>query len=178
MRNVDQYLDQAIEVLELGSDSQLSRRLGLNHGAVNSYRSGRALPSSKTMRKLAQLCGWDEQVALIELAFWKSEGNDEREVLQQILRKISALLPATAAGIAFMAPTAAEAAEKATEIAVSMPGWSVAAVVGVYILRETECFTKCRDTVYYGNNEVAHGYIIILILNNIDGSHVGITSIN
>lgn len=151
MRNIQEYLDQAIEIQEIGSDRQLSRLLGLASNSVSQFRTSRALPSPETMVKLARLAGIDEQVALIELSFMGATG-EAKNAYEKILKRISVFLPATVLGSVFSSPSNAEAAENLIKP-------HVISILPIAIFAGFSCVLYSMYNVYYGN------YNIIIVMN-------------
>ena len=102
MRTIQQYMDQAIERQQLGSDRQLARLLDMSQ--VNIWRQGKSLPSEDAMLRLAELAGIDPQVALLELAFMRTEG-PAREAYGELLKRIVSICGATVFGLSSLHPT-------------------------------------------------------------------------
>jgi transcriptional regulator with XRE-family HTH domain len=137
MRTIQDYLDLAFERQELGSDRQLSRKLGLSDGAVSQFRTGKTLPSSETMIKLAWLAGIDEQVALIELSFMGATG-EAKNVYEKILKKIMSFAPATLLGLAILHPDAAFASDGKELAYLPLPFGSVSGIAMILHITEKE----------------------------------------
>lgn len=140
MRNIQEYLDQAIENQQLGSDRQLTRKLGLTGSAVSQFRSGKMLPSPETMVKIARLAGIDDQVALIELSFMSASG-EAKNVYEKILKRISAFLPATLCGIYCMLPDHAFASTGKVLATIPHPFEPVSAFAIIMYITETNGFS-------------------------------------
>tara|TARA_R110002124_G_scaffold14054_2_gene63230 strand:- start:179 stop:574 length:396 start_codon:yes stop_codon:yes gene_type:complete len=130
MNDIEFYIDTAKEAYRANSDRKLSVALGLNAGAVGFWRRGVALPNDNTMVRLADLAGVSKEQALLELSYWRSEG-EAKETYGEILKKVS--LGATVSAFAMILPDTAYAADTALPAAASS-SITLSAAVGLYIL--------------------------------------------
>lgn len=116
-RTIVDYLDAARIRRGIPSDSKLSVALGLAQPSVFAMRKRRILPSVRTMLKLADLAGIDQDVALLELAQWQATSvgaNDAVEVYKRIARKAGiAAAVATVAVMTAITPLPASAGRSA-----------------------------------------------------------------
>ncbi len=106
-RDINFYLDRALERSGCTSDRKLSLLLGKGIGAVGFYRARGVLPEDDTMLHLAKIAGIDPAIALLDLSSWRTEG-EARLTYSKILQKITgcvligaALLPSPAYAFAF-----------------------------------------------------------------------------
>ncbi len=89
MKDIKFYIDLAIEKHSIKSDRKLSAQLELSPMAVQRWRKGFSLPSDDTMVKLAEMCGISKEQALLELSYWRSEG-EAKSTYKMLLKKLSA----------------------------------------------------------------------------------------
>ena len=90
-RTIDWYIDRALERQGFKSDLQLAKAMGFKGSGVSNWRLKKAWPSEEKICELATLAGIDAQVAVIDLALWKSTGK-AREAYANILEKITAAI--------------------------------------------------------------------------------------
>ncbi|MHC8493648.1 hypothetical protein ACTU44_13175 [Thalassospira sp. SM2505] len=88
MRTIDEYLDAAVDNLQLRSDRALSVKLGLSPGSVNHFRMKKAWPSDTTMIKIAELAGEDASEALLSLNIWRNMDGAAAPLYSRILDKL------------------------------------------------------------------------------------------
>lgn len=87
MKSLDDYLDLARKNGGFPSDNALSIALG-SVNLVSAWRTKRAWPSVKNMRRLAEFAGEDPELAVLELETWREP--DAADLFRSIIRKISA----------------------------------------------------------------------------------------
>ena len=88
MNTIDFYIDNAKTIYRVDSDRKLSIALGLNPSSVSTWRVGRSYPNDDTMVKLAKMAGVSEAQALLELSYWRSEG-ETKKVYHSIWEKVA-----------------------------------------------------------------------------------------
>lgn len=142
MRNIDFYLDEARKNTGATSDATLSQMMGISRGAAVQWRTRRSWPQDETMTKLAHLAGIDEQIALLELSLWRTDG-EAKKTYEKILTRISTISPATLFFIGAMSPDTAQAAENLYQTTVSTP---LPFALGALAI----CVTICKHNIYYG----------------------------
>ena len=110
MHNIDYYIDLAKEKTGVKSDIKLGKLLGFKTSAVSYWRTGRSWPSDTTMIKLADLAGIPKEQALLELAYWRSEG-ETQEVYKGLIKRLTGVfvLAFFAGMLAFSSPASASA---------------------------------------------------------------------
>lgn len=94
MNTIQNYLDLALEKNRLYSGRELGRVLGVSSGAINAWRTGRSLPDDENMLDLARLAGIPDEQALLELSYWRAEGE-----AKSTYGKMLARLQVTACGV-------------------------------------------------------------------------------
>ena len=97
MKNINDYIDLARKKHSLKSDRRLSAALGLSEVAVQRWRAGVSIPSDDTMVKLADMAGISKEQALLELSYWRADG-EAKSTYKMLLKR---LVP-TAACLAFI----------------------------------------------------------------------------
>lgn len=90
MRNIDHYLDAARARLDIRSDRQLAKTVGVSAPTLNGWRTKRAWPDDPAMCRLADLADVPRNVALIELNFWRAKGA-ARDVYKDLLKIVAVL---------------------------------------------------------------------------------------
>jgi len=93
MRIIDDYIDLIKTRHDLPSDRAAAKLIGISSSSINHWRLRRTWPSDRSMIKVAELAGIDEQEAVADLHIWMAKTEDVRALWQ----KISASLSATAA---------------------------------------------------------------------------------
>ncbi len=76
MRNFDDYLSEARRKTGVASNNGIAKLLDISGPSLSSLFQGKSLPSEDTMVKLADLAGIDRETALLDLAVWRSSGNE------------------------------------------------------------------------------------------------------
>jgi transcriptional regulator with XRE-family HTH domain len=125
MRKIHDYLEAAREKNRFNTDADLARAMKISVSSVSNFRRGIAFPDDENMVNLARLGGLDEQVALVELSFWRA-GGEAKSTYEKILKRISAFLPATLFGLAAFHPDTAQAAGIIANKAASLPHSGIA----------------------------------------------------
>ena len=87
MTTIDTYLDTA-KNLHSVSDRKLTKLLGISQTTISFWRTRRTWPNANDMITLARLAGMDEEIALIHLNCWKSDGNAQ-QVFMKIAKKLA-----------------------------------------------------------------------------------------
>lgn len=85
MRNLSWYVKKTMENKNLKSYRALAKELGISNVAVNAWMNQRAWPSEDHMVRLAEMCEVAPEIALAELAVWRSEGTRAANFWQVIL---------------------------------------------------------------------------------------------
>lgn len=96
MLTIDDYMDAAKKRHGIPSDRQLAFRLGATAATSCQWRTKRNWPGESLMRKLAQLAGIDEELALLDLETWRSDEESGR-IFQRIRDRLVKLKEAAAA---------------------------------------------------------------------------------
>lgn len=89
MKNFEEYAEIAIKRCKLNSYNQLAKALEIKQPSVVSFKTGKSLPSARTMVKLAKLAGVPEEQALIDLATW---ANQDKPDIADIYKRISKMI--------------------------------------------------------------------------------------
>jgi len=84
MLTIDDFINKAIEINKFKSDSELARAIGKNPAQICSYRKRKTWPSENAMLELAKLANEDQQIALVNLSLWRSEGQ-ARQTWKKVL---------------------------------------------------------------------------------------------
>lgn len=79
MRTFDNYLSEARRKQNASSNNQLAKILGISSNYISQLSQGKCLPSDETMIKIAELAEMDAEAALIDLAIWRSSGNENTQ---------------------------------------------------------------------------------------------------
>lgn len=112
MSEIDDYIDGAIENLELKNDSALAKYLGLNRTSVSHWRTRRAWPTDETMVNLAKAAKLDESTALLNLAVWRSLGKNEKQAAKAWKSIAQRIAPAIVLGAIILLPEKGTTAEQ------------------------------------------------------------------
>lgn len=113
MKTIDFYLDKARENQGLKSDRDLCKALGLSNGAITQIRTGRSWPSDETMVSLAKLADVTPEQALLELSYWRAEG-EARETYKGLLKRIGVTAATVSLGVFLISGNALAAAPTVT----------------------------------------------------------------
>lgn len=89
MQNFEEYAEKAMKRCNINSYNQLAKALEIKQPCVVVFRSGKKLPSARTMVKLAKLAGIPEEKALMDLAAW---ANADKPEIADIYRRISKMI--------------------------------------------------------------------------------------
>lgn len=100
MMTIDDYMDAAKKRADIPSDRQLAFRLGATAATSCQWRTKRAWPGESIMRRLANLGGIDEELALLDLESWRTKDPETAKVFQRIRERLVKLKDAAAALIA------------------------------------------------------------------------------
>ena len=84
MLTIDDYIDRAKSIQNMGSDNKLAKELGISSPSLNQYRSKRSWPSDATMIKLADLCDLDRGQALMFLNIWRSKDQTAKNQYEEM----------------------------------------------------------------------------------------------
>ena len=88
MRTINDYCQAAMIRQDIKSLRELGDKLGTSQTLPSQWKTGRAWPSDSTMKKLANLAGIREDIALLELAIWRTT-EDARPIYEHILKAIT-----------------------------------------------------------------------------------------
>lgn len=87
MLNLEAYINRAIDNQELQSDRHLGRVLGVSPSTVAIWRAGKSLPTDETMVKLAGLAKVSKEQALLELSYWRAEG-EAKDTYESLIKRL------------------------------------------------------------------------------------------
>lgn len=85
LTNVPSYMNAACKKANLKSDRQLAAKWRVRQSQVSEFRRGKALPDDENMRRLAELAGEDQTIALIWLNIWRSTSAPVAELYRNLL---------------------------------------------------------------------------------------------
>lgn len=89
MQNFEEYAEKAMKRCNINSYNQLAKMLEIKQPSVVIFKSGKKLPSARTMVKLAKLAGVPEEKALMDLAAW---ANADKPEIADIYLRISKMI--------------------------------------------------------------------------------------
>lgn len=89
MQNFEEYAEKAMKRCNINSYNQLAKMLEIKQPSVVIFKSGKKLPSARTMVKLAKLAGVPEEKALMDLAAW---ANADKPEIADIYHRISKMI--------------------------------------------------------------------------------------
>ncbi len=112
MKTVADYVQIAMEKHSIKSEGQLSLSLGLSRVSVNTWMTGRSFPNDQTMIKLAEMCDISKEQALLELSYWRADG-EVKTTYKSILDKMKSA--ACVLGLLAIMPNSANAESPAPE---------------------------------------------------------------
>jgi len=88
MQAITDYIEKAKKKIGTSSDRELARFLGLNPSICSVWRTGKN-PSEKVMIELANLAGVTKEQALLELSYWKADGEAKNTYSMLLKRLVS-----------------------------------------------------------------------------------------
>ena len=94
MKNLEFYLEAAKKNHEIKSDAKLASALGISTTSVLQWRYGRSFPADETMVRLAALAGISKEQALLELSYWRADG-EAKETYAGLIKRLGVLSAAT-----------------------------------------------------------------------------------
>ena len=92
MKDLQGYIDKAMELREFTSLRQLSLALGKDAGVVSEYLRGRNFPDDPTMVKLAAFANSDPTKALIDLNSWRVKDPDVRRIYRKLAKTMASVV--------------------------------------------------------------------------------------
>lgn len=91
MRTFDDYLSEARRKQNVSSNNQLAKILGISSNYISQLSRGRSLPSDETMIRIAELAKMNIEAALIDLAIWRSSGENSKKTWLNLANKLALL---------------------------------------------------------------------------------------
>lgn len=86
--NFTDYLRIAIRRQNLKNQNALAKELGISSASMANLKTGKKLPSEKTMLKIAELAGLPKEEALINLNTWRAKDDADRLAVWQRISKM------------------------------------------------------------------------------------------
>lgn len=87
MKTIQDYLDDARAAIGINSDRALAAALEASVATVNTWRSGRSLPTDEKMVDLAALSGASKEQALLHLSYWRADG-EARKTYENLIKRL------------------------------------------------------------------------------------------
>lgn len=116
MMTLPTYLDAAKQRLDVESDRELSRRLGLGDTQVFLYRNRGQIPSCEVMLELAKLVGIDPHVALLDRELWLAKSDDVRRAWERIAKRLGSAAATAAIAALFLGGSAGGSAASGADM--------------------------------------------------------------
>ncbi|MGH1403280.1 MAG: hypothetical protein ACRBDL_03465 [Alphaproteobacteria bacterium] len=95
IRDIHYYLDTAKEKGGYSSDRKLGQALDYSHGQISMLRKQSTFPSDEKMIEIAVLSGTDPEIALLDLAIWRTRGAAQSayaNILQKLVQTTAAIV--------------------------------------------------------------------------------------
>lgn len=152
MLTIQDYLDRACERHRFWSGRELARALDVSAATQNAWRTGRSLPEEDAMMKLAHFAGVSPEQALLELSYWRADG-EAKDTYEKLIKRLGV----TAAALALLICSTNSAL--AAPIAVTYP---VAHCILWKLLGQIKAvfkqfFLGCNPRGYFHDNDLRQG---------------------
>jgi hypothetical protein len=90
MRTIDEVLDRAKQVQNVGSDYKLGLCLGIGGNSLSSYRTGRSLPDESACKKLAAAIGEKPDLLLVEIQAQRAKTIEAKALWTNLAKRLQA----------------------------------------------------------------------------------------
>ena len=111
MKTLNNLLDDAVKRMDLVTDAELARLVGVSSNSLWAWRKGHSVPTNDRVKLLADLADWTEPEALFWATYWRAD-EEARASLMQAKKWLGAMFVCVFLGLCGPAP--AQANELAT----------------------------------------------------------------
>lgn len=89
MFSIAEFLDAVKAAAKIESDYRLAKVIGISHGGMTNYRTGRNLPNEKVIQQLCALSGHDPDLIAAQVQAARAQSDEGKALWLRVANRLS-----------------------------------------------------------------------------------------